>query len=146
MIIVTNKERTNYANIHGWPKLHSGNQFEICDSKSGWYYILIAGKYYGWISGDYVAVDSQKQTNTATTTVQPAPYRDNSIAGRYRVTADYLNLRTGAGKDYAIIDVLPNGTFAMCYGFYDVVGNIKWYRVVANGKTGFVSSHYLKKY
>lgn len=143
---------TNYANIHGWPKLNSGNQFEICDSKSGWYYILIAGKYYGWIYGQYVAIDSKKTTptpskpSTSSDKLQTAQHRDDSIAGKYKVIADALNLRAGAGTNYKVLDLLLNGTTATCYGYYNVVGNIRWYLVVANGKTGYVSSQYLKKY
>ena len=50
---------TNYPNVKEYPKLESGNAFEICgtDASRKWYYITIAGAGYntaGWVYGKYV--------------------------------------------------------------------------------------------
>lgn len=50
---------TSYPNVKEYPKLESGNAFEICgtDASRKWYYINIAGAGYntaGWVYGKYV--------------------------------------------------------------------------------------------
>ena len=39
-----------------YPLLGKGNLIDVCDDtkKEGWYYVRIAGKYYGWVSASYV--------------------------------------------------------------------------------------------
>ena len=137
---------TQYANIAGWPRLNKGNQFDICSQKNGWYYIRIAGKFYGWIFGKYVAVDQKKEaTSAASAKTEAAQYMKNSIAGRYKVVASALNLRSGAGTSKNIIAVLKRGTIVQCYGYYNMVGAVKWYLIVADGKTGYASADYLRR-
>lgn len=50
---------TEYPNIKSWPVLAYGNLIDVCDSvkaKNGkkWYYVRIAGKYYGFVSSAYI--------------------------------------------------------------------------------------------
>ena len=50
---------TNYANISGYPMLNKGNLVDVLSDKTGtdgkkWYQIRIAGKYVGYIRGDYI--------------------------------------------------------------------------------------------
>ena len=50
---------TSYPNVKAYPKLESGNGFEICgtDQSRSWLYVHIAGAGYdtfGWVSGRYV--------------------------------------------------------------------------------------------
>lgn len=51
---------TEYPNIKKYPKLNQGNEVEVMNftqkDKNGskWYYIRIAGKYYGFVSAKYV--------------------------------------------------------------------------------------------
>ena len=50
---------TEYANIKSWPQLGKGNLVDVCDSVKAsngktWYYVRIAGKYYGFVSSDYL--------------------------------------------------------------------------------------------
>ena len=45
--------------IKSWPKLAKGNEVDVCDTikaKDGskWYYIRIAGKYYGFVKASYI--------------------------------------------------------------------------------------------
>lgn len=50
---------TNYASISGYPMLNKGNLVDVLGDKTGtdgkkWYQIRIAGKYVGYIRGDYI--------------------------------------------------------------------------------------------
>lgn len=38
-----------------WPMLGTGNLVDVCDDSfaSGWYYVRIAGQYYGWVMSKY---------------------------------------------------------------------------------------------
>lgn len=77
-------------------------------------------------------------------TVLPADEFDREIAGAYMVTTG-LNLRRGAGGNYKIITVLPQGAVVKNYGYYTNVGSVKWLLVKYGDRTGFCSSKYLKK-
>ena len=50
---------TEYPNIKSWPILKCGNLVDVCDSVkaadgSEWYYVRIAGKYYGFVHSKYI--------------------------------------------------------------------------------------------
>lgn len=49
---------TNYELLPSYPRLNHGNLVDVCDEvNSGngkWYYIRIAGKYYGYVSASYI--------------------------------------------------------------------------------------------
>ena len=50
---------TNYANIQSYPLLKKGNLVSVCDTVydgngNAWYYVKIAGKYYGFVSAEFV--------------------------------------------------------------------------------------------
>lgn len=50
---------TEYPNIKSWPILKYGNLVDVCDSvkaadDSEWYYVRIAGKYYGFVHSKYI--------------------------------------------------------------------------------------------
>lgn len=75
---------------------------------------------------------------------------NKTLAGTYVVTANVgLHIRNGAGTGKASLAVLPKGTKVANYGYYTLVGNIKWLYVQVTYKgvtyTGFCSSQYLKK-
>ena len=73
--------------------------------------------------------------------------KDNSASKgvAFITTASSLNMRN---EDGTIISVLPKNTKCMWYGYYAnnlPTMNGKFYYVVANGKTGFVSAQYVKR-
>lgn len=75
---------------------------------------------------------------------------NKTLAGTYVVTANVgLHIRNGAGTGKASLAVLPKGTKVANYGYYTLVGNVKWLYVQVTYKgvtyTGFCSSQYLKK-
>lgn len=45
-----------------YPMLGKGNLIDVCDDTkvAGWYYVRIAGKYYGWVSAQYVKTPTPK--------------------------------------------------------------------------------------
>ena len=72
-----------------------------------------------------------------------------SLAGTYTVTADWLNVRYGAGVAKPKMTSIPKGTKVICYGYYTAVLGVTWLYVqfTDNGvlHAGFVSNKYLKK-
>lgn len=88
----------------------------------------------------YVGGGTVKKTSSG----KVADRFDRDMAGTYTVTASSLNLRNTAG-DGSIITVMPHGSKVQNYGYYTVVGGIKWLYVVYSGKTGFCSSQYLHR-
>ena len=98
--------------------------------------ILLGQGHTAIVVTDHISIDSAKSFNTAFT-------------GVYRVTANKLNLRSGAGTTKRIITVIPKGTKVKCYGYYTKNLNVAWLyvQVTYNNKkyTGFVSSKYLIK-
>lgn len=60
-------------------------------------------------------------------------------ATEYATTAN-VNLRTGAGKKYKIVTVIPKGKQVVLLSKHG-----SWYKVRYSGKTGFVSSAYVKQ-
>ena len=72
---------------------------------------------------------------------------NKAFAGTYKVVADALNVRTGAGTQNKIITVIPKSSIVKCYGYYTKVLDAVWLYVQLDTKyTGFVSAKYLKKY
>ena len=50
---------TTYANIQSYPLLKKGNLVSVCDTVydgngNAWYYVKIAGKYYGFVFAEFV--------------------------------------------------------------------------------------------
>ena len=105
--------------------------------------------YKGKVIFGYPKYDTEPKTKpqapSKATKVESAKSFDKKLTGTYTVTADVLNIRSGAGKNKSDIGDLKKGTKVACYGYYTTVSGVKWYLVVANGITGYVSSKYLKK-
>lgn len=88
-------------------------------------------------------------TTTEVVKIEPARCFCNAVAGTYKVTADFLNVRSGAGTSNQILTSIEHGTKVQNFGYYTVISGVKWLFVqfTQNGKvyTGFASSKYLKK-
>lgn len=78
------------------------------------------------------------------------------LAGTYAVTRKGLNLRRGAGtrangfgQDKTVLAVMPKGAQVRCYGYYTIVGGVKWlyvqYSEAGVTVTGFASGKYLTR-
>ncbi len=75
---------------------------------------------------------------------------DKKLAGTYTVTAGSgLHIRNAAGKNNASLALLPCGTKVQNYGYYTLVGNVKWLYIQVTYQgvkyTGFSSIEWLKK-
>lgn len=99
----------------------SRNTYITLISQSGsWYYVEYADGKYGYCHSNYIKLDSGK---TAT-------IKTNSTS---------LNVRSGAGTNYAIKDSIPKGEIVIVLSATN-----GWSKILYNGnKTGFVSSQYL---
>lgn len=99
-------------------------------SKSGsWYKVKYNGKT-GYVSSKYIKVTK------VTTTKSSAKTSSNTITYR---TTEALNMRTGASATKKLILTIPKGK-SVSY----ISKSGTWYKVKYNGKTGYVSSKYLK--
>ena len=107
-------------------------------------------------SGQTEAPAPEKDTPTASTSTKEvkatgvATGFDKSLAGTYIVTAaSGLNVRNAAGTNNKVLVAIPKGTKVQNYGYYTLVGGVKWLYVkfTYNGVTyiGFASASYLKK-
>ncbi|PLT30039.1 SH3 domain-containing protein [Peribacillus deserti] len=69
-----------------------------------------------------------------------APAKVEAAAPIYTVNASSLNVRSGAGTNYARIGILPRGSRI------DVIQKLSngWYKISYKGKTGYVSGQYVK--
>ena len=164
------------ANIRTWAgtenhqvsfsPLKYGIVIEVCDTikaadNTDWYYIRYNGKY-GFVSAALVqrkeTAASEPFTPADQVTKKTATYGaavgpDKFVAGTYKVTADSLNIRNRAGVDTArgctILGAIPEGTKVKNYGYYTMVGGVKWLyiQVTYDGitYTGHCSGEYLKK-
>lgn len=108
--------------------------------------ILLASRHTAVVlsngSGE-TSTETKSSTPAKVAKVESAKNFNKKLAGTYTVTADVLNIRSGAGK--TVIGTLKKGTKIACYGYYNVKDGVKWFLVAANGITGYVSSKYLKK-
>ena len=120
---VRNGAGTSYAKIGS---LNEGAKVEILSESNGWYKIKY-GSGYGYISADYVKINNTQST-----------IEKENIG---TVTADKLNLRSGAGTSYAVKSTLTKGTKVTILSESN-----GWYNVkLANGTTGWVSVSYIAK-
>lgn len=103
----------------------------------------------------YWAIDARKhnEDGKASTTSKPAAGSVKVEAAKsfspvygkaYTVTADTLNMRSGAGTNKDIVARLKKGATFRCYGYYTVVNGTVWLYGVANGVTGYCSKKYLQ--
>ncbi|MGG0461611.1 SH3 domain-containing protein [Priestia aryabhattai] len=112
---------TNYASIGSVTK---GQKLSVVSKSGGWYKINYNGRT-GYVSSDYV--------QSSGTTTPPA----ESIT--YIVTASTLNVRSGAGTNYASIGSVTKGQKLSV-----VSKSGGWYKINYNGRTGYVSSDYVQ--
>ncbi len=81
--------------------------------------------------------------------IQYALKKDRYYTGYYKITAsDFLNIRTGAGTHYRIIEQIMPGERVTCYGYYNLCGVDPWLYVVHDktGKVGYCAYKYLENF
>jgi uncharacterized protein YgiM (DUF1202 family) len=105
---------------------------------SGVWYEVKMGSKTGWMSSEYLSKISVKPAPAPA----PAPASASSSTGagiQYKTTI-YLNMRSGAGFNSAVIGAGPTGTIVTATG----KSNGTWLEVKMGNKTGWMSSDYLR--
>ena len=100
---------------------------DILDSMSGWYKISTSKGKTGWASSEYINtnIDSNSDTNE----------------NKKVVTANSLNMRSGASTSYRVITKLSKGTVV------EVISESNgWSKIKFEGKEAYTSSQYLSSY
>ncbi|MDO5009930.1 MAG: leucine-rich repeat protein, partial [Intestinibacter bartlettii] len=117
----------NYARIGGLTK---GAKVEIVKKESNGWYKIKYNNGYGYVSGTYVKLDSQT----------PGENPDEEKVIATGVTTENLNVRKGAGANYARIGGLTKGAKV------EIVKKESngWYKIKYNNAYGYVSGTYVK--
>ena len=115
----------------------SGKEVKVNSTSNGWTNVSYGGKT-GYVSSTYLkttTVSAPVTTPTPTPTPPPAPAETVSVTK----TTVNLNMRSGAGTFYGILLTIPSGTQVKVNSTTS-----GWTNVSYGGKTGYVSSAYLK--
>lgn len=112
---------------------------------SAWYKVKVTSTAKtGYIKKDYVKKDSQTQPITKATTPATQPTTSlSSVKGH--VTDDYVNLRSGAGTSYSVVECMRLNTK---FTFVSTkLYNNDWYNIklTSNSKTGYVRKDFVAK-
>lgn len=126
----------------------NGQTFNIYGKENGWYkvdYSLNGSTYYGYISGDYVKVLEEFNKPNPPEVEKPSvpenggnqtTTREGQVIG----ISSRLNVRSGAGTNYSVVTTITNNTKLTINSESN-----GWYNItLSNGKTGYVSSKYVK--
>lgn len=118
---------------------------------SAWYKVKVTStSKAGYIKKDYVKMNSSTQPTTKAT--QPTtkatkpvtqPTASASTVSGY-ITDDYVNLRSGAGTSYSVVDCMRVNTKVTFVS--TKLYNNDWYNIklTSNSKTGYVKKDYVK--
>lgn len=127
------KSPTTSSSVTG--KLRGGTIVDILSKESnGWYYINANGTK-GYVYGEYVTLvngnTSSNESNSTTNT--------SNIGKIATVKASALNIRSGAGTNYSVINKVYSGNTVKILD-----ANNGWYKVsLTSGATGWCSGDYL---
>ncbi len=131
---------TNYAVV---TCMRKNTKFTLLDTKlynKSWYKIKTSNSKTGYVHKDYVKLDKattstgNSNSNNTTTTTTVTGY----------VNSDYVNLRKGAGTNYAVVTCMrKNTTFTYVS---TKLYNSAWYKIkLSNGTTGYIYKTYATK-
>lgn len=113
---------------------------------SAWYKVKVnSTSKTGYIKKDYVKKDSSVQPTTKATTPATQPTTSSSSAVSGHVTDDYVNLRSGAGTSYSVVECMRLNTK---FTFVSTkLYNNDWYNIklTSNSKTGYVKKDFVAK-
>lgn len=116
---------TSYSIVR---QLSQGTTVTILDNLGGWYKVDCSGST-GYLSADYVSLSAQGTSQSTA-----------SVSGSSAVvTADVINLRSGAGTSHSIVRQLAKGTNVTILESAN-----GWYKVSAGSSTGYLSADYVK--
>ena len=121
--------------------IKKGASVTVYASQNGWYQIGYKNST-GWVSGKYIKYTAGKTTpstpSTPTTPTTPSTPSDVIGKGVVKTSGSTLNVRSGPGTGYSSLGKVSNKTTLNIYQKQD-----SWYRVLFNGKTGWVMASYI---
>lgn len=136
---------TNYKVVSSFK---NGQAFNIYGKENGWYkvdYSVNGSTNYGYISGDYVKITEEFNKPSTPEVEKPSVPETGGNQGVTREgqvvgISSRLNVRSGAGTNYSVVTTITNGTKLKINSESN-----GWYNVtLSNGKSGYVSSQYVK--
>ena len=133
---------SSYSKIGTVAKGKTFNVTGKSTDKSGvvWYRLTYNGKT-GYVSSLYVKTTS---TSSGSSGGSSSTTPVTNTKGTVNTKSDPLTVRSGAGTKYSKLGTLAKGkTFDINGQAKDSAGTV-WYQMVYNGKTGYVSSQYVK--
>lgn len=117
-VLTTMSKNTKFTYVDG--KLYNSN----------WYKIKLSSGTTGYIHKDYAGLSTTSSSNTTT-----------SSSGY--ITGDFVNLRKGAGTNYAIVTTMSKNTAFTLVS--TKLYNTNWYNIkLSNGTSGYVHKDYVK--
>jgi len=117
--------------------LANGSKVTILASENGWYKVDYGNGKTGYVSADYVKVSANSSGGSSSGAASSVPANSTgTISG----AGSGLNVRSGPGSSYEKVASLTNGSKVTI-----LASENGWYKVdYGNGKTGYVSSDFVK--
>ena len=133
----------NRLDLFRTPTKWMDNSQEVCDMLLAMYVrIAMLPKTRAANLVRYLATEgskNEKQVDQAATSVRPV------VTYRVGKKVDLLNLRTGPGSNYPVVDRIPSGTRGITFGNRRIAnGTTMWQEVSVNGSIGWVNEVYLE--
>ena len=114
--------------------LRNGSTVTILETKNGWHKIKY-GNSYGYISGDYVKINSSNLNGSTST----PPSNSVTVQKTGKVIADVLNVRSGRGTNYSKIGAVRGGSVVTI-----VETKNGWHKIRYGNGYGYVSAQYVR--
>ncbi|MDO4816282.1 MAG: SH3 domain-containing protein [Bacillota bacterium] len=124
------------SNILG--EYNKGTQMNVTGVSGNWFAVSCNGKS-GYVSMDYMSV-AAKSTQTANPEPTPSAAPAETSGGAYtgKIIGTSVRMRSGPGTSYDTLGYYSNGVSMSVCGSTN-----GWYKVIYNGKTGYVSGSYM---
>lgn len=119
--------------------LSNSQSVQIIGTVGNWYKIKF-NSTYGYVNGDYVKVGNILSPNEVKNTSSTTTTTASSKTGYVKLSNNSSSLNLRNSPNGSIIGYLSNGIKLTIVGTQG-----SWYKVCANGKTGYVSSSYISE-
>ncbi|CUQ16558.1 SH3 domain-containing protein [Clostridium baratii] len=118
--------------------LNNGAKVEIVSTSNGWHKIKYKNGY-GYVSADYIKVDSSNTSKPEDKPVQKPEEKPEVTTKTGTVNASALNVRSGASTSSSVIGSLNRGAKV------EIVSTSgKWHKIKYKNGYGYVSADYIK--
>lgn len=115
-----------------------GQSVTVLKVEGTWSHVKF-GNQTGFVANTYLTKAASTPTPAQPATPAPTQIKEESINTSYVTTAN-LNVRQGAGTGFALVTTIPNGTTVTA-----TKQSGSWVYVTYNGKSGYVSTGFLKQ-